>query len=418
MIELCKISATANESQAMSDAFEGSRGQEPVMLIDLLTQFARRKRLIGEITGAFLLIGVLLCVALPLRYTAAAKLMPPQQTGSATTFLVSQMTGSGASSLTALAGGGLTMKNPNDLYIGLLESRPIADRIVRRFGLSTIYRTKSVLAAREQLARNTKITSEKSGLISISVTDGDKNRAADIANTYADELRVLTKNLAVTEAARRRSFFEEQLKQTKNALDEAEGHFQQVQQKSGMVSLDAQSAVMIESVASLHAQVAAKQVEIGAMRTYSTDNNPEVQLAESQLQSLKTEAARAEQRGDAPGRSELHLADVPEASVEYLRAQHEVQYQRTLFDLLLKQYDAARLDEGKEAAIIQVAEPAIPPEKKSSPQRALILGLFTIFGVFSGCMVVHLSALKQRALRDPESAARLAALKRAWLTGR
>jgi uncharacterized protein involved in exopolysaccharide biosynthesis len=55
--------------------------------------------------------------------------------------------------------------------------------------------------------------------------------------------------------------------------------------------------------------------------------------------------------------------------------------------MLMKQYDAAKLDESKDAAIIQVVEPAIEPDRKSSPKRALIVVLFAFVGFFAGCIL-------------------------------
>ena len=69
--------------------------------------------------------------------------------------------------------------------------------------------------ARKKLAGFTEVASEKNGFIVVSVTDEDKSRAAEIANAYTDELRRLTKSLAVTEATQRRLFYEDQLKQQK-----------------------------------------------------------------------------------------------------------------------------------------------------------------------------------------------------------
>ena len=218
-------------------------------------------------------------------------------------------------------------------------------------------------AARKGLAHFTKVVSEKNGFIAVSVTDKDRLRVAAMANAYPEELRILTKTLAVTEASQRRLFYEDQLKQAKDALLAAELDFQQVQQSKGLVQLDAQAKAMIESLALLHAQVAAREVEVQALRSYSTEHNPELELAESELSSLRAEAARLEQRNRPTGFAGLGLGDVPAAGMEYLRAEHEVKYRQAIFDLLLKQYDAAKLDEAKDAAIIQVVEPAIEPEQ-------------------------------------------------------
>jgi uncharacterized protein involved in exopolysaccharide biosynthesis len=359
-------------------------------LIGILTQLAYRKWLIAKVTGIAALAGVILSFALPVRYTATVKIMPPQQTQStATMLMMNQLTNVGGGSLAALAGGGLGLKNPNDIYIGLLTSRPIADAIIQKFDLAKEYRAKDMTKAREKLADYTDVLSDKRGFIVVTVTDRDKNRVAAMANAYTDQLRILTKSLAVTEASQRRLFYEEQLKQVREALVAAELVFQQVQQQKGLIQLDAQAKAMIESLSVLRAQVAAKQVEVQALRSYSTEQNPDVQLAERELTSLQAEEASLEQRNHVPGIAGLGLGNVPAAGLEYLRAAHEFQYQQALYDMLMKQYDAAKLDESKDAAIIQVVEPAIEPDRKSSPHRLLILVLFTIGGLIASCFLVQ-----------------------------
>jgi LPS O-antigen subunit length determinant protein (WzzB/FepE family) len=364
--------------------------------------------LIAKVTGIAMLAGVILSLVLPARYTATTKIMPPQQTQStASMLMMNQLTGVGGGSLAALAGGGLGLKNPNDIYIGLLNSRPIADAIIQRFSLATEYRAKDMTAARKELASNTLVTSEKNGFISVSVTDKDGKRVAEMANAYTDELRILTKSLAVTEASQRRLFYEEQLKQTKDALVAAELAFQQVQQQKGLVQLDAQAKAMIESLTAVRAQVAAKQVEVQALRSYSTEQNPDVQLVERELGSLQAEESRLEQNNHVSGIAGLALGNVPAAGLEYLRASHEVQYQQALFDMLMKQYDAAKLDESKDAAIIQVVELAIEPDHKSTPKRALIVLVATFLGLFAGCILALLLWGKELVQSDPITARRL-----------
>jgi uncharacterized protein involved in exopolysaccharide biosynthesis len=234
----------------------------------------------------------------------------------------------------------------------------------------------------------------------VSVTDKDKKRVAEMANAYTDQLRILTQTLAVTEASQRRLFYEEQLKQAKEALVAAELAFQQVQQQKGLVQLDAQANAIIGGIAALRAQVSAKQVEVQALRSYSTEQNPDVQLAERELTSLQAEEARLEKSNHSPGIAGLGLGNVPAAGLEYLRAAHELAYRQALFDMLMKQYDAARLDEAKEAAIIQVVEPAIEPDHKSSPKRLQLVALFSIAGFFAGCMLSLIIRQKTILLSD------------------
>jgi uncharacterized protein involved in exopolysaccharide biosynthesis len=324
--------------------------------------------------------------------------------------MMNQLSGAGGGSLAALAGGGL-LKNPNDIYVGLLNSRPVADAIIQKFSLAKEYHAKEMTEARKKLADFTVVTSEKNGFIAVSVTDKDRKRVAEIANAYTDQLRILTKTLAVTEASQRRVFYEEQLKQAKDALVSAELAFQRVQQQKGLVQLDAQAKAMIEGLAVLRAQVAAKQVEVQALRSYSTEQNPDVQLAERDLVSLQAEETRLEQSNHAPGIAGLGLGNVPAAGLEYLRAAHELQYQQALFDMLMKQYDAAKLDESKDAAIIQVVEPAIEPDQKSSPGRLRILLLFAIGGFFVSCFLVRILCWRDMAHSNPDLSKALQNLK-------
>jgi tyrosine-protein kinase Etk/Wzc len=384
-----------------------------VSLIEVLTQLAYRKRLIAKVTGVAILIGVVLAFALPVRYTATTKLMPPQQTQSASSLMMSQLTAAGGGSLAALAGGSLGLKSPNDIYIGLLTSRLVADSIISRFDLAKEYKSRDMTETRKDLADFTQVTSEKNGFISVSVTDKDKKRVAAMANAYTDELRILTKTLAVTEASQRRLFYEEQLKQAKDALIVAELAFQQVQQDKGLVQLDAQAKAMIEGLAALRAQVAAKQVEVQALRSYSTERNPDLELAERELATLQAEVGRLEQRNHSSGSVEMGLQDVPGAGMEYLRADHEVRYRQALFDLLIKQYDAARLDEAKDAAIIQVVEPAIEPDKRTSPKRGLIVTLFTVAGFLTGCFVVLVLWWRELVKFDPVALRQIEGFRRA-----
>ncbi len=403
-----------NEESFLEDLHSGFE----VSLIEALVQLVRYKRLIAMVTGSVILLGILYCLSLPTLYTSTTKIMTPQQTQSSAALLMSQLTNAGGGSLAAVAGGGLGLKNPNDQYLGLLSSRPVADAIIQEFGLSNEYRSRDMTAARKTLASRTQMTTEKSGFLAVSVMDSGKQRAAEIANAYTEQLRIITKTLAVTEASQRRLFYEQQLQQSREALLAAEMAFQQVQQQKGLIQLDAQARAMIESLAALRAQVAAKQVEVQAMRSYATEQNPDVQLAERELSTLEAEETNLEQHNQVPGIAGLGLGNVPAAGLEYVRAAHEVQYQQALFDMLMKQYDAAKLDESKDAAIIQVVEPAIAANQKSSPHRLIILIGFAMAGLLLSCVVVRILWWKNALQSTPKISKALGDLRRAYASGK
>jgi uncharacterized protein involved in exopolysaccharide biosynthesis len=391
---------------------EGSEGE--MNLLDVLVQLAIRKGLIAKVAGAALLVGVLLCIFLPVKYTAQTDLMPPQQSPSAASLMIGQLSAvGGMSSLASLAGGGLGLKSPNDIYIGLLQSRPVADAIIKEFDLTKVYGSKDMTAARKKLDEYTDIKSDKSSLLSITVTDRDKNRAAAMANAYTDELRLLTKDIATTEASRRVMFYESQLNDAKDALSNAENNLQNIEQKKGVIQPEAQVRAMIESLTLLRAEVASKQVEVDSLRLSSTENNPQLLLAEQELAALQAQVSRMEQKSQATtGLSSLDLSSLPGAGLDYLRAAREVQYQQALYGLLLKQLDAAKLDEAKDATIIQVVTPAIAPDRKSSPKRLVIMLVSLFLGLFIGCAMALVSWWISMMQSNPQSAQQWEILKR------
>jgi tyrosine-protein kinase Etk/Wzc len=376
-------------------------------MIEFLTLLAYRKRLVGAVAAAATIIGLIICILLPTLYTASARIMTPQETASSAVLLANPLSGSNASSLEAAATSRFSLRNPNDIYIGLLKSRPVADAIILEFGLKGVYGAKDLTGARNQLAANTLAVSESSGLIAISVTDKDKNRAAAIANAYPEQLRALTKTIALTEASQRRLFFEEQLKRANDDLVAAEFSLQQYQQKKGLVQLGTQTNALITELTTLRAQSAVKRVELQALRSYSTDHNPEVQLLENQLASLQGETDRLEQHGSSSASADLDVQGVAGDAIEYLRSEHELQYRQTIYDLLVKQCDAARLDEAKDAAIVQVVEPAIPPDRRSSPHRASIVFILAILGFLGISSYLYVRDMVQRRSHLAQSLAEL-----------
>lgn len=384
-----------------------------LFLIELFTLFASRKRLIAMATGIGMLVGVVLSLVLPVEYTSTTRIMTPQQTQSTATMLMNQLAGAGSAMIPSSVGGALGLRNPNDLYVGILGSRTIADALVKEFGLQNVYRARDLAAARKKLAGFTSIQSEKSGMIAISVTDRDRNRSAELAKAYTEQLRSLTKDLAITEASQRRLFYEEQLKSAKDNLVSAEFQLRQVQLRKGVIQPDAQGKAVITELAELDAQIAAKEVELQARRSFSTEQNPDVQLIKNQLESMRQTQARLESRNSGSGNAAMGMQDLAGSSLDYLNAAHELQYRQTLFDLLIKQYDGARLDEAKDAAIIQVVDAPVPPEQRSSPRRTLITILMTALGMLCACAYLFVNEISRS---NPELATAFAGFKSALLS--
>ena len=259
------------------------------------------------------------------------------------------------------------------------------------------------------------VAGSKDGLIRITLEDGDPKRAAELANGYVEEFRKLSETLAITEAARRRLFFEQQMQQAKDNLTAAEDAMTKTQQSTGVLEIDSQARALVESAAVLRAQVVAKQVEIEGMRSFATDDNPNVVLAKQELAALESQLQRvAGSQNDAGSDINLSKGRVTQSGMEYLRRYRDLKYQETVFELLAKEFEIAKLDEAREGSIVQVVDDAVPADKKSSPHRTLIVLGATILAFFVAVFWVFLRDRSARAFELPENRERLEAIKRRW----
>jgi tyrosine-protein kinase Etk/Wzc len=387
-----EVNQQADPPPARSVGGHAAQGVDEVSLLDLLIVLAERKRSIFWITAIFALLAIVISFLLPVSYTATVTLLTPQQNTSMGAMLASQLGSLGG--MAALAGGGLGLKNPNDMFVGMLKSRTVEDAMVQHFDLMHEYRKRYVSDARKAFEKHTDVDgSGKDGLIRISVEDHDPKRAADLANGYVDQFRNLSQHIAITEASQRRLFFEGELEQAKDNLANAEEALKATEQKTGLIQLDSQARALIESAATLRAQITEKEVQIQGMQTYATGENAQLVQAQRELEGLRAQLAKLGGSEDSSG-SELIVPKglVPEAGLEYVRKLRDVKYNETIFDILARQFELAKLDEAKQGALIQVVDPAIIPDKKSFPNRGLIVICATFAGVLSGIFFVLASA--------------------------
>lgn len=358
---------------------------EEINALDLLAIIARKKfYIIGIPLMAGIIVGAL-SLLMPNIYSGTASVLPPQQSQSGSSAILGQL-----SALGGMSGSSL-LKNPSDLYVGMLNSRTVSDSIIQRFKLQSVYDTKTLTDTRLQLLSSSTIGSGKEGIIVIEVKDKDAQRAAALANAYVEELQKLTQTLAITEASRRRLFFEKQLIQAKQLLVDSEVKLKETQEKSGLIQLNGQAEALIKSSAELRAQIAAKEVALNAMQTFATGSNPEYVRARQELVSLKEQLKKMES-GLNRGSGDMLVGSgrLPEAGLEYVRRVRDVKYAETIFELMSKQFEIAKIDEAKDSSIIQVLDAAIVPDKKSKPNRGVIVvstilfvGIITTFWILA-----------------------------------
>lgn len=407
------MSSNVNTSSPEQPASAAHPALEEMSLIDLLIVLSRHKLLVLGLPVIAAILAVIVALLLPNVYVAVTRILPPQQPQSGASMLLGQL-----GALSGVAGQSLGLKNPNDLYVGMLQSRSIAERLRERFNLNELYDAEFDDDAIKRLDNNTEVTAGKDGIITLRVSDKDPARAAAIANAYIEELLGLQRRLALTEAGQRRIFFERQMEAAKSALAEAEVALRKTQESTGLIKLDDQGRAIIEAVAQIRAAVAAKEVQIGVMQRFAAPENPELLSAKEELVGLSAQLARLEraESRDGTGASVLvPFGKVPKTGLEYIRRFRDVKYFETKFELLAKQYEIAKLDEARESGIVQVLDVARAPDRKASPKRALIVILTTILASAAGVALAFAAEALERGRRDVVRAARLAALRDLWI---
>jgi len=367
--------------------------EDEISLLDLVVVVAENLRLLifGPLLAGLIALGYAFTIAPT--FTARTSFLPPEKQQSVATAALAQL-GSLAGAA-ALASG---LKNPADQYVSLVKSVSVADSLIDRFKLMEIYEAEFRQNARMVLGGNTKISAGKDGLIVVVVDDISPQRAADIANGYVSELESLMGRLALTEAQKRRVFFEDQLERTKTMLTAAELALGTIGVSASAIKANPEAAV--EAVARLQAQVTAQEVRLASMRSYLTESAPQFRQAQTELRALRSQLGK-----NAAGDTAASSAG------GYIEKYRDYKYQETLFKLFVQQFELAKIDEAREGAVIQVVDVASPPERKSRPKKTLIAIMATLAtGIFLLIWVLVRSAIENSAAR-PNDAGKLAAIR-------
>lgn len=373
---------------------EDAEASHHVTPFDVLVAVASRWRLIVLAPVAVAAIALGGSYLIDPLYTARTSILAPASQGSAAVNALAAL-----GNLGSLAGGAVAARSPADQLVALLQSETIADRMLDRFGLMKVYRSDLRLEARRVLrARSSIAAGRKDSLIVIQVEDTDPNRAAEMANHYVEELRRLSATLAVTEAQQRRAFFESHLEKTRDELARAQRALQASGFDSGALRAEPKAAA--EEYARIKADTTAAEVRLQTLSARLTDNALEVQQARSALQALRARLAEVERASNAS------------RGADYVGRFREFKYQETLYEMFARQYELARIDESREGVLIQVVDPAAPPEWKSSPKRALIAA---VAGIVSAALLLVGVALhgwyELARVADPRAAV---SLRRVW----
>jgi len=347
----------------------------------------------------------------PARYEATTQLMPPDNQSGAGMALLSAVTGraGGAGGLEGVAGDLLGVKHSGALFVGVIQSRTVRDRLIEEFGLKRVYHASESEDARHALANHTGISEDrKSGIIAITVDDHNPQRAAALAQAYVTQLDRLVAQVSTSSARRERIFLEERLRAVKQELGDAAKKFSEFASKNTAIDIPAQGKAMVEAAATLQGDLIAAQSELHGLEAIYTDQNIRVRATRARVAELRRQLGKI--GGDSgPAGPLLSKSDpsvypsirqLPMLGVTYADLYRQTKIEETVFELLTQQYELAKVREAKEIPSVKVLDAAVVPTKVAFPNRPILIVAGTIFAILAVC--AWLLAKRSWQAMDPE----------------
>jgi capsule polysaccharide export protein KpsE/RkpR len=377
----------------------------------LLLEIWRERRFIFKAAAYGLLLAGIISLLIPPKYQSTARLMPPEKRGmNALAGLLAASDDKAGSLVGGLVSDAMGVKSPSALYVGVLKSSTIQDALINRFDLRKVYRDKYMKDAREDLADNTDIDEDrKNGIITVTVSDRSPQRSRDLAQAYVENLNLLMAQLNTSAAHRERVFLEDRLKGVKQDLDAASKELSEFSSKNLTLDVKEQGKAMVGGIATLEGELIAAESQLSGLKQIYTPANVRVRSLQGRVDELKRKLTELRGNGSAPGEANggdfgMSIAQLPLLGVTYYDLYRRVKIQETVFEILTKQYELAKVNEAKELPSIGVLDEAKVPERKSTPKRFLIILIGTLFAaVLATSYVVGTARLRNMDAADPLS---------------
>jgi capsule polysaccharide export protein KpsE/RkpR len=350
-----------------------------------------------------LLASTIIAFLIPLRYSSTTRLMPPDQSGQGMASMLAAL-GKGGTDLGGIGGELLGLKTTGDLFVGVLHSRTVADDLINKFDLRKLYGVRRYEDARKVLDSHTDVSSDrKSGIITVTVSDHNPDRAAAMGREYVEALNRIVITLNTSSAHKERVFLEERLGQVQQGLEEAEKDFSQFASKNIAIDVKEQGRAMMGAAAELEGQLIAAETELEGLRQIYTSENVRLRSLQAriaeyrrQLQKLGGSTTGNSIAGASPsGESgepaqDLYpsIRQLPLLGVTWADLYRRTRVQEAVYETLTKQYELAKVEEARETPSVKVLDVADVPEHKSYPPRLVLVIMGTGFVFVMACVWV------------------------------
>ena len=356
-----------------------------------------RRRLLFQVVLYGLLASTLVAFLVPARYESTARLMPPDNQSSSGMAMAAAAMSGAASGLGGIASDFLSLKSTSDVFVGILGSRTVQDKLIQQFNLKKLYGDRRMEDVRKDLANHTGIyVDRKSQIITITVTDKSPQRAANMSQAYVEELNRMVAELSTSSARRERIFLEGRLQAVSQGLEAAEKDFSQFASKNAAIDVKEQGKAMVEAAATLQGQLIAAESEFQGLKQIYTDSNVRVRSVKARIDELKHQLDKMGGKGESVTEVSNQPSDslypsirkLPLLGVTYADLYRRTKIQEAVLETLTKEYEMAKVQEVKEIPTVKVLDIANIPDKKAFPPRLMIMFLGTFLSWCIGVLFV------------------------------
>jgi tyrosine-protein kinase Etk/Wzc len=338
----------------------------------------RKFILVWGLVGA--LVMVVVSLLLPKWYTASTTIFPPEVSPAASMY--AQVFQNVSAPLLGQLGSGTA---PETVYIDMLKSRAIREKVIKEFDLMKVYHASVIEQALKTFHNRCGFTLLVNGLIVVTFEDRDPQRAAAIANRMIELLDEFSRNMKTTRAGRTREFIEGQLDTHQKELAAAEAKLRDFQSANDALELDEQLQAAMNIISTLTARAISLETEMEIMGHYASSSSEEYKRKQreydevlAQLKKLKKSSGESDRdlvRSFLPA-----LGDVPELALEMIRLKRNVEIQSTVYSMLVKEYEKARIEEARDTPTVQILDRAEVPNLRSRPRRKMLVILGGVVG--------------------------------------
>ena len=392
-----------------------TRGQERItqdneVLTDNLLLFWTNRILILKNTIIVAFISLIISLLLPKWYASKAVVL---SSGAGKFNFLSSI------SPIPVANFGLSTINEDiNNFIAILQSRTVKEYMVNKFNLVERYNQRDIEYAMEAFEEKMELEVTEEGTLEISIIDKDPIVAKQMVSEALIMLDQINQNIGMEAGRYNREFLEKRLSQNENNLEKAELDLKIFQEKTGIIDLVAQlsstmqmSAQAYNSIFDAYTELYAKKIEtetqLAVAKTTLSINNPTLMQLEKllneqtfQLEQLMIEldaklqyllsSITPTQVDNIPNiEFSVSFNSLPSLGLENARLIREVKMQSTIQEILIPQYEQAKLEETKNIPTLQLIDKPKVAINKAKPKRALIVIGSTLMSILVSFTFVY-----------------------------